>query len=32
MKMENEIPEFVRLADITTIYKGKGPKSELIND
>ena len=32
MKFENEIPEFVQLADITTIYKGKGPKSELIND
>ena len=32
MKMENEIPEFVRIADITTIYKGRGPKSEWIND
>ena len=24
--------KFVRIADITTIYKGRGPKSELIND
>ena len=32
MKRENEIPEFVRLADVTTLYKGKGPKSNLIND
>ena len=32
MKETNEIPEFVRLADISTIYKGKGPKTELINE
>ena len=32
MKKANEIPEFVRLADISTIYKGKGPKNELINE
>ena len=32
MKLKNEIAEFIRLADITTIYKGKGPKSELVND
>ena len=32
MKAENEISEFVRLADISTIYKGKGKKCELIND
>jgi hypothetical protein len=32
MKLDNEILEFVRLADITTIYKGKGLKCELIND
>ena len=32
MKKTNEIPEFVRLADISTIYKGKGPKNELINE
>ena len=28
----NKIPHFVRLADISTIYKGKGPKNELINE
>jgi hypothetical protein len=32
MKEENEISEFVRLADVSTIYKGKGAKCELIND
>ena len=32
MKAQNLIPDFVRLADISTIYKGKGSKSELIND
>ena len=32
IKENNKIPEFARLADITTIYKGKGSKSELIND
>ena len=25
-------PDIVRLADITTIYKGRGPKSELLNE
>ena len=28
----NKIPHFVRLADISTIYKGKGPKNELIKE
>ena len=32
MKSENSIPEFVRLADVVTIYKGKGEKSSLEND
>ena len=32
MKKTNKIPEFIRLADISTIYKGKGPKTELINE
>jgi hypothetical protein len=32
MKKEDEITDFVRLADVTTIYKGKGAKCELIND
>ena len=32
MKKKNEIPEFVRLADVATIYKGKGSKNDLIND
>ena len=32
MKAANEIPEFVRLADISTIYKGKGKKCELLNE
>ena len=32
MKEENEIPDFVRLADVSTIYKGKGKKCDLIND
>ena len=32
MKEENEIPDFVRLADVTPIYKGKGAKCDLIND
>ena len=32
MKDRNEIPDFVILADITTIYKGKGAKNELINE
>ena len=32
MKTENFIPDFVRKADITTIYKGKGEKCNLEND
>ena len=32
IKEENFIPEFIRKADITTIYKGKGEKSNLEND
>ena len=32
MKRDNVIPHFVRLADVTTIYKGKGSKSDLLND
>ena len=32
MKMENYFPDFMRKADISTIYKGKGEKSELRND
>ena len=32
MKAKNEITDFVRLADVTTIYKGKGSKSDLLND
>ena len=32
MKKTNKIPEFIRFADISTIYKGKGPKTELINE
>ena len=32
MKTENYIPEFVRKADVTTIYKGKGEKFDLGND
>ena len=32
MKTENYIPEFVRKADVTTIYKGKGEKFDLEND
>ena len=31
-KMENFFPEFIRLADISTIYKGKGEKCDLTND
>ena len=29
MKHENYIPEFIRLADVATIYKGKGEKPQL---
>ena len=32
MKKENTIPEFVRAADVVTIYKGKGEKCNLEND
>ena len=32
MKAENFIPDFIRKADITTIYKGKGEKYDLEND
>ena len=32
MKSENYIPDFVRKADVTTIYKGKGDKFDLEND
>ena len=32
IKESNKIPEFARMADISTIYKGKGKKSELVND
>ena len=32
MKNENYIPDFMRFADVVTIYKGKGEKSSLEND
>ena len=32
MKTENFIPAFVRMADVATIYKGKGSKNDLVND
>ena len=32
MKTKNCIPEFVRMADVVTIYKNKGSKNELINE
>ena len=32
IKADNYIPEFIRKADITTIYKGKGEKCDLQND
>ena len=32
MKKENIIPDFVRAADVATIYKGKGEKCDLEND
>ena len=32
MKIENEIADFVRLADVSTLYKGKGSKFDLLND
>ena len=32
MKYEHYIPEFIRLADVATIYKGKGEKCDVVND
>ena len=32
MKTENYIPDFIRYADVATIYKGKGEKCNLEND
>ena len=32
IKEENEIPNFVKMADISTIYKGNGEKCDLKND
>ena len=32
MKTQNYIPEFIRKAEIATIYKGKGEKCNLDND
>ena len=32
IKFENHIPDFIRLADVVTIYKGKGGKCDLEND
>ena len=32
MREEGFIPEFVQLADVATIYKGKGDKRDLKND
>ena len=32
MKLENHFPDFRRLADVSTIYKGKGEKSNLNKD
>ena len=32
MKMENYFPDFRRKADVTTIYKGKGSRTDLTND
>ena len=32
MKHENYFPDFMRKADVSTIYKGKGEKSDLNND
>ena len=32
MKQECIIPDFVRMADVATIYKGRGEKSDLQND
>ena len=32
MKEHNFLPQFLRKADVATIYKGKGEKSDLTND
>ena len=32
MKEQNFLPQFLRKADVATIYKGKGEKSDLTND
>ena len=32
IKEENKIPGFIRRADVSTIYKGKGSKKELVNE
>ena len=32
MREENFLPDFVKLADVATIYKGKGEKCDLKND
>ena len=32
IKLENFFPEFMRRSDVSTIYKGKGKKSDLNND
>ena len=32
MKEKNHIPDFVRMADVATIYKDKGEKCDLQND
>ena len=32
IKADNYIPDFIRKADVTTIYKGKGEKCDLSND
>ena len=32
IKEENEIPDYIKLADVATIYKGKGSKTQLKND
>ena len=32
MKAENLAPDFIKMADVATIYKGKGEKNDLKND
>ena len=32
IKQENKIPDYLKLADVATIYKGKGSKTDLKND